>query len=462
MIEGRNFRKVLWGYHPTFQSIDIIVNWSWSLVSLSSMFFSYLNFYVNRLVLPFSSVTSVLGFMLILSILMQLLSGFFLAWYYIPEPGLVIELREEMFNDTRFGAEIFYMHVRGVDTLMVLSYLHILKKIYLKNYVAAESDGWILGGYAFLWFHYVIILGISLSATHLSDLTLTIFANVFWSFFNNIYKTYYIVFTNKHLNTDQLTRFMVFHYLTPWYYLYLIQLHMFFCHESWDADSGEQVYEDKSGTYLSWFYDAMLKEFQDAWYWVIYVFIYFFLHHFNAATINFFFFERWNIAELDDIRFYGVAPHWYFRPLMGVLVITPTHYEGLMWVMLYFVLISSLPVMYNIYNSFNKYVATIPMQNSLLQTSAFIIFMLSLFCVASMLPCGRYYYEPEGGYVGNPWVKFSLQYSLVYLGWLLHHLDVLDHYIFQFSQTFLKKGFSLYIIRFFNLNKKNLNVQNYE
>jgi hypothetical protein len=42
------------------------------------------------------------------------------------------------------------------------------------------------------------------------------------------------------------------------------------------------------------------------------------------------------------------------------------------------------------------------MQNSLLQTSLFIIFMLSLFCAASMLPCGRYYYEPEGGYVGNP------------------------------------------------------------
>jgi len=67
----------------------------------------------------------------------------------MPEPGLVIELREEMFNDTRFGAEVFYMHVRGVDTLMVLSYMHILKKIYLKNYVTSESDGWMLGGYAF-------------------------------------------------------------------------------------------------------------------------------------------------------------------------------------------------------------------------------------------------------------------------------------------------------------------------
>jgi quinol-cytochrome oxidoreductase complex cytochrome b subunit len=105
------------------------------------MIFSYLNFYVNRLVLPFSSVTSIIGFMLIMTIVMKIASGFFLGWYFMPEPGLCIELREEMFNDTRFGAEVFYMHVRGVDTLMVLSYLHILKKIYLKNYVTSESDG---------------------------------------------------------------------------------------------------------------------------------------------------------------------------------------------------------------------------------------------------------------------------------------------------------------------------------
>jgi quinol-cytochrome oxidoreductase complex cytochrome b subunit len=46
-----------------------------------------------------------------------------------------------MFNDTLYGSEVYYMHVRGVDTLMVLSYLHILKKIFLKNYVTSESDG---------------------------------------------------------------------------------------------------------------------------------------------------------------------------------------------------------------------------------------------------------------------------------------------------------------------------------
>jgi hypothetical protein len=69
---------------------------------------------------------------------------------------------------------------------------------------------------------------------------------------------------------------------------------------------------------------------------------------------------------------------------------------------LFFVLLTFLPIIYNLYNTFSKNIPTIPMQNSLIQTFAFIFFMLSLFCTSSMLPCGRYYYEPEGGYVGNP------------------------------------------------------------
>ena len=85
---------------------------------------------------------------------------------------------------------------------------------------------------------------------------------------------------------------MILHYFTPWYYLYLVKLHIMFCHESWDTDSGEATYEDKSGSYVSWFYDAFLKEIQDASYWTLYVFVYFFLHHFNGATVNYFFFER--------------------------------------------------------------------------------------------------------------------------------------------------------------------------
>jgi len=56
-------------------------------------------------------------------------------------------------NDTRFGLEVYFIHVRGVDVLFLLSYAHILKKIFLKNYITQESEGWALGGYSFLLFH---------------------------------------------------------------------------------------------------------------------------------------------------------------------------------------------------------------------------------------------------------------------------------------------------------------------
>ena len=127
-------------------------------------------------------------------------------------------------------------------------------------------------------------------------------------------------------------------------------------------------------------------------------------------------------------------------------------------------LLSTLPIIYNTYNSNNTYLPIIPMQSSLFQTSAFLVFMLSAYCVSSMLPCGRYYYEPEGGYVGNPWVKFSYQYMYLYLGWFLHHLDLIEHHGFQFLEGFRRSCLDLYLnLRRFSLRTltKNLSVHSY-
>jgi hypothetical protein len=46
-----------------------------------------------------------------------------------------------MFEETKYGYEVFNIHIRGVDAIFVLSYFHILKKIFLKNYIIYESDG---------------------------------------------------------------------------------------------------------------------------------------------------------------------------------------------------------------------------------------------------------------------------------------------------------------------------------
>lgn len=44
-------------------------------------------------------------------------------------------------NEVWWYFYVYKLHVVGVDTIFVLSYLHILKKIYIKNHVEADVDG---------------------------------------------------------------------------------------------------------------------------------------------------------------------------------------------------------------------------------------------------------------------------------------------------------------------------------
>lgn len=180
---------------------------------------------------PGFKFTSVFGFSLLLNMGFQFWSGFLLALYYYPDPALVILNREEYVNEVWWFVFVYKVHVIGVDGIFTLSYLHILKKIFIKNFLGSEVEGWSTGTYAFLVYHVVVFLGITLSTNHLGDLTLTIAATIFWSLFLYKHKILTIFFTNRHLNVEQLIRFMLAHYLAAAYYLYLVQAHVLFVHE---------------------------------------------------------------------------------------------------------------------------------------------------------------------------------------------------------------------------------------
>ena len=65
--------------------------------------------------------------------------------------------------------------------------------------------------------------------------------------------------------------------------------------------------------------------------------------HPDARVVNYSFFEQWGEAEVEDINFFIVAPHWYFRPHMGLLTVCARHYEGLGWLVGFYVLLCLLP-----------------------------------------------------------------------------------------------------------------------
>jgi len=66
--------------------------------------------------------------------------------------------------------------------------------------------------------------------------------------------------------------------------------------------------------------------------------------HPDKLPVNYTFFEQWAEAEMEDVNFFIVGPHWYFRPHMGLLTICAQHYEGLFWLGFYYLTLALLPV----------------------------------------------------------------------------------------------------------------------
>lgn len=416
--------------------------------------------------------------MLILAVV-QVVSSFYLGWYFVPESGVLAEARDCMLSDTRFGVEFYYIRSAVTDSLFVLSYLGILKGIYSKNYITASIDAWIIGAYAFFWLHYVAALSSVLNATHTGDLLLTVIVNLYWSAFDEAYRAYYAVFSCEHLNSDQLVVILGLNLFAPWYYLYLLQLHLSLSREAWGSKVEEVSREERSGSYVSWLYDTFLKGFQDLWYGVSALLLFYAVRYANPL-ISFPTIGTWFVSDFDEIRHNAAAPYWYFRPMISLVIMTQSHVEAAFWICFAFILFATAPIIYTWYQGapVDEKVKVASMGRSPVQLFMFALFAVSTFYVLTVVPTGRTYYagvkydeitekaKLSVSIVSDFWVSIAMQYILVYLLWLMHHLEAIDRATFKFFKYLifgkvhlskigvkLLRGILAHSVRFFSFLK---------
>ncbi len=74
------------------------------------------------------------------------------------------------------------------------------------------------------------------------------------------------------------------------------------------------------------------------------------LMHPDTRVVNFTFFEQWTETEMEEINFFIVAPHWYFRAHMGLLTVCAQHYEGLAWLVGFYATLSFIPHAHRVCN----------------------------------------------------------------------------------------------------------------
>jgi quinol-cytochrome oxidoreductase complex cytochrome b subunit len=245
---------------------------------------------------------------------------------------LVPIVRDEEDLEDLYTDDFFWLHERGVDLIFIFSWIHLWRKLYLYAFDYEHENTWKSGVFTFLFLHVVTFFGLVLCCTHLSEITLLIAVNIMNTFFLNVGKFYWWLFTDKQLNSDTLVRLAYLHYITAFFALYLGVLHAFDMHYDWKTESAFDGIDFE----LAWWDEALSSELL----WTVIMMLCFslgcwFLYE-EPEAITYELFMWGDIGLVNDIRFYGVAPHWYFRPYMAWLLVCPYHNTGVFGLIFFF------------------------------------------------------------------------------------------------------------------------------
>jgi len=90
--------------------------------------------YFTLLNTSFHEINSIFGFVTMFTITMQLVSGTMLSFSLIPEPMIVPIVRDEEDVEDLYTDDFFWLHERGVDLIVMYSYIHLFRKLYVHAY----------------------------------------------------------------------------------------------------------------------------------------------------------------------------------------------------------------------------------------------------------------------------------------------------------------------------------------
>ncbi len=296
------------------------------------MTFSALISNFSLMTTSYANTFALFGFFTLLMVSSQLITGTMLSFSLIPESMMVCLVRDEEDAEVLYVDDYFWLHERGVDLVFIFSYLHLLRKLYVNAFEFEQAAAWKSGVFTFLIFQLVVFCGLVLCCTHLSEITLTIAANILHTFFMFKTKAYWWFFTDKQLNTDTMIRLAYAHYVAGFYMFYLAVIHALEMHHDW---KNEASYDGVEAEIMWWDEVFSFEIFKFIICLLTFCYVCYLWYEPNES-LSYEIFMWGDIGLVPDVRYYGVAPHWYFRPFMAWLIACPYHKTGIFGLIFFF------------------------------------------------------------------------------------------------------------------------------
>nr|YP_009564678.1 cytochrome b [Chaetocnema pelagica]QAY82065.1 cytochrome b [Chaetocnema pelagica] len=170
------------------------------------------------------------GSLLGLCLMIQILTGLFLAMHYCPNIELAFNSVTHICRDVNYGWLIRTLHANGASFFFICLYLHIGRGMYYSSYNMIET--WMIGVTIFFLTMATAFLGYVLPWGQMSFWGATVITNLMSAipYLGNTLVQW--IWGGFAVDNATLTRFFTFHFILPFIILMFMMIHLLFLHQT--------------------------------------------------------------------------------------------------------------------------------------------------------------------------------------------------------------------------------------
>nr|AEP27695.1 cytochrome b [Rhopalapion longirostre] len=272
------------------------------------------------------------GSLLGICLMIQIITGLFLAMHYCPNIDLAFNSVAHICRDVNWGWLIRTLHANGASFFFICLYIHIGRGIYYSSYNMVET--WMIGTTIFFIVMATAFLGYVLPWGQMSFWGATVITNLVSAIpylGNSIVQWIWGGFA---VDNATLTRFFTLHFLCPFIVMALVMIHLLFLHQTGSSNPiGSESNLDKI-PFHPYF------TFKDIMGFMIMMFLLMFLTLTNPYLLG----DPDNFTPANPlITPIHIQPEWYFLFAYAILRSIPNKLGGVLALVFSIAILYTLP-----------------------------------------------------------------------------------------------------------------------
>lgn len=268
-------------------------------------------------------------------LVIQILSGIFLAMHYSPHVDYAFNSVEHIMRDVNYGWFIRYLHANGASMFFIVVYCHIFRGIYYGSYIYPRGLLWASGVIIFFLMMATAFMGYVLPWGQMSFWGATVITNLFSAIPAVGPSIVEWLWGGFSVDNATLNRFFSLHYLLPFAIVGVTVLHLTLLHQ---VGSNNPVGANTNVEYAPFYPYFYVKDLYST---LILLFSLLFLVFFYPNTLG----HPDNYIPANPLVTPAhIVPEWYFLPFYAILRSIPDKLGGVVAMVSAILALLTLPV----------------------------------------------------------------------------------------------------------------------